>query len=79
MFDAFTEHYGSGYTLEDAKERFQGEWDSEEEFAHNLFDELYDIESMMGSLAKYFDYASFADDLFDTDYSMGENGHVFRA
>jgi hypothetical protein len=34
---------------------------------------------MMGSLAKYFDYASFADDLFDTDYSMGENGHVFRA
>ena len=70
---------GMDFDLDNFYEAYQGKWDSEEEFAQNLIDELYDIESMMGSLAKYFDYASFADDLFDTDYSMGEKGHVFRA
>ena len=70
---------GMDFDLDNFYEAYQGKWDSKEEFAQNLIDELYDIENMMGSLARYFDYATFADDLFDTDYSMGENGHVFRA
>ena len=33
---------------------------------------------MMGNLANYFDYEAFARELFNRDYTMGANGHVFR-
>ena len=49
-----------------------------DDFARQLVDDCYDIERQMGSLSSYFDYAAFSRDLFMTDYSMGEHGHVFR-
>ena len=72
--DAFTEHYGSGYTLEDAKERFQGEWDSEEEFAEHLVDDCYG--DMPEFARRYFDMEQFARDLFNFDYTFID-GYVF--
>ena len=35
-------------------------------------------QKMMGNLANYFDYEAFARELFNRDYTMGANGHVFR-
>lgn len=64
--------------FEKFEEAYCGEWDSEEDFARQLVDDCYDIERQMGSLSSYFDYAAFGRDLFMTDYSMGEHGHVFR-
>lgn len=69
------------------------EWDSKEDFARHIVEECYNLEleiaeyllnklnmkqKMMGSLANYFDYEAFARALFDWDYTMGANGHVFR-
>ena len=53
--------------------------DSEEDFAEQLVNDCYNIDNMMGSLSSYFDYKAFARDLFMSDYTMGEHGHVFRA
>lgn len=64
--------------FEKFEEAYCGEWDSEEDFARQLVDDCYDIERQMGSLSIYFDYAAFGRDLFLTDYTMGEHGHVFR-
>lgn len=55
---------------------YQGEWDSEVAFAKNLVDELGYLEQMPEQLRYYFDYESFARDLFINDYVI-ENGHVF--
>ena len=49
-----------------------------EDFAEQLVNDCYNIDNMMGSLSSYFDYKAFARDLFMTDYTMGEHGHVFR-
>ncbi len=64
--------------FESFEEAYCGKYNSEEDFATELLDDCYDIERMMGSLARYFDYEAFARDLFMTDYWMGYNGHVFR-
>ena len=60
------------------KEPYMGEWDSEEDFAEHIIDECYDLDRIMGNLSGYFDYKRFADDLFMSDYTMGEHGYVFR-
>ena len=35
-------------------------------------------QKMMGSLFNYFDYDACAYALFNWDYTLGANGHVFR-
>ena len=64
------------------------QWDSEEEFSpmrskllrgpRNIAEECYNLEKMMGNLARYFDYDAFARELFMYDYQMGTNNKVFR-
>lgn len=76
-----------------SQEHYCGEWYSEEDFARHIVEECYNLEleiaeyllnklnmkqKMMGSLANYLDYETFARELFDWDYTMGANGHVFR-
>ena len=58
------------------EERYQGEYDSEEDFAEYLVNELYDLDRIMGNLSSYFDYEQYARDLFMGDYTM-EDGYVF--
>ena len=55
---------------------YEGEYDSEEDYARHVLDEdaLFD---KMGSLSMYFDYEAFARDLFICDY-LWDDGYVFR-
>ena len=61
--------------VEKFRDRYMGEWDSEEEFAEHIVDECYDLESH-GILAQYFDYAAFARSLFSDGYTY-YGGYVF--
>lgn len=74
MYDAFTEYYCTRYTIDEIKERCQGKFDSEREFAEYLFDEVgYEMPDFA---RRYFDYDAYADDLFRFDYTF-VNGYVF--
>lgn len=75
-YEAFINYYGEG-TIEEFRERYEGHWDTDEEFADYLLSSLYDIEKTMGDLARFFDYSAFARELFMTDY-VWEDGYVFR-
>lgn len=69
------------YCLEGAtfieEDSYEGEYDSEEDFATHIVNECYDLERMMGNLSYYLDYKAFARDLFISDYIF-EDGYVFR-
>lgn len=54
--------------LGELEERYQGQFPTEEIFAQELVDECYDLEKLMGNLSHYFDYGTFARDLFMGDY-----------
>ena len=62
--------------LDRFEERYQGEYDSEEDFAEYLVNELYDLDRTMGNLSYYFDYEKYARDIFMCDYTM-EDKYVF--
>ena len=64
-------------SISDFEENYEGEYDSEEDFAQYIVGELYDLERMMGNLSYYFDYKAFARDLFMSDYIF-DDGYVFR-
>ena len=57
---------------------YVGVYDSEEDFAEEIVSDCYDLDNMMGDLACYFDYESFARDLFMGDYYFGSHGTVLR-
>ena len=59
------------------EENYEGEYDSEEDFAEYIVNECYDLERMMGSLSGYFNYRQYARDLFMSDYYF-DDGCVFR-
>ena len=73
--DAFITLYGIE-SMDKFEEMFMGKWDSEEDFAEHIINECYDLDKMMGRLSYYFDYKSFARDLFLDGYDF-ENGYVF--
>lgn len=74
--DNFLEN--NDFDMEKFREAYVGKWDSEEEFAYHIIEECYDLDKMMGDLSRFFDYEAFASELFDSDYYMGDDGHVFR-
>ena len=55
-----------------------GRWDSEEEFAQHLADELCMFDNVPESITRFFDFKAFARELFMSDYEMGDGDHVFR-
>jgi len=64
--------------IADFEEAYCGEWNSEQEFADNLADEMGFIEEMARiNLAHYFDYEKWARDLFLGDY-WSSNGYIFK-
>lgn len=73
--DAFINIYGY-LNFDEFNDKYQGEFNDEEDFARHLVDECYDL-TQMGSLSYYFDYNAFARDLFVCDYVFS-NGYVFR-
>lgn len=75
--DDFLEWY-SPEDLDNMNDAYAGVYDSKEDFAREIVNECYDLEKMMGNLADYFDYESFARDLFMGDYYFGSHGTVLR-
>ena len=79
-FEVFMDFYsGNDEEISDLvskfDDRYHGEWDSEEDFAEQLFDECY-AHDIPEYLRYYIDYEKFARDLFMGDYYY-ENGFVF--
>ena len=73
-YEAYIDYFGDG-TVDDFEDAYEGAYDSEEDFAYWLVDEI-GIENIQNKDA-YFDYDAFARDLFMTDY-VYNNGYVFR-
>ncbi|UYZ60068.1 antirestriction protein ArdA [Hymenobacter latericus] len=66
--------------VEEFREDYQGQHDSEEAFADHIAEELgyFDAMKKAGINAFYFDTKAFARDIFIGDYWISENNHVFR-
>lgn len=71
---AFLEYAGDDQAdhFEDA---YQGDWDSEKDYAEQLFDELY-IHDVPDFLIHYINYEAFSRDMFMSDYTY-QDGYVF--
>ncbi len=82
-YAAYVDHVGAHYaTVEDFEERQAGHWDSEKDFAYDYVESTGMLDNVGDSIQMYFDYDSFARDLFMGDYSSvddPEGGiYVFR-
>ena len=75
MWEAYIDHFGDYADFSTIQDKCHGKWDSEEDFARNLFDDCYAHE-IPENLRDYIDYERFADDLFRFDYVMS-NDYVF--
>ena len=75
--DDFLE-WDSTEDLDRMHDAYAGVYDSKEDFAREIVNDCYDIENMMGDLSYYFDYDSYARDLFISDYHFGSHGTVLR-
>lgn len=75
MWEAYIDHFGDYEDFSQIKDKCHGKWDSELDFATNLFDECYAHE-VPDNIRDYIDYDRFADDLFHYDYVMS-NDYVF--
>lgn len=73
----FLEWY-SPEDLDNMHDAYVGVYDSKEDFAREIASDCFDIDKMMGSLARYFDYEALARDLFMCDYYFGSHGTVLR-
>lgn len=67
----------SDLSVDDFREAYCGEWDSEEEFARNIVEECGMLDNVPESLMDYFDFERYADNLFCWDYDF-QDGYVFR-
>lgn len=74
--DDFLE-WSSSDDLDRMHDAYVGVYDSKEDFAREIASDCFDIDKMMGSLARYFDYEALARDLFMCDYYFGSHGTVF--
>ena len=75
--DDFLEFYKPEY-LDMMPDAYEGVYCSREEFAEEKAIKDFNPEKMMGDFAYYFDYASYARDLFINDYYYGSYGSVIR-
>ena len=72
--NAYLDIRGDLDCLDSFDDVYQGEWDSEEDFARNIIENCYELPDFA---LTYFNYSAFARDLFISDYSY-QDGHVFR-
>ena len=66
----------SRISVEDFRDAYQSEWDSEEDFARHIVEECGMFDNLPESVKDYFDFERYADDLFRYDYDF-QDGHVF--
>jgi|FLYL01.1.fsa_nt_gi antirestriction protein len=62
VVEAYLDHFGAE-AIDELEERYCGLFESVEDYAYELINDCYDLQKLMGDLASYFDYASFARDL----------------
>lgn len=75
-YEAYLDNFDHDASVEDFRDHYDGDFDSEEEFAEQMAHEIWpnlDNESW----GMYFDYEAYARDLFLQDYDF-EDGHVFH-
>ena len=77
VIDAYMENMGSSCDLDDILEAYQGQFDSDEDFAIDLLEQTGDIAALPGHLSYYFDYEKYARDLMMGDF-FAVNGYYFR-
>jgi antirestriction protein len=63
-------------SVEDFEDRYRGKYDSEEDYAMELLEELGELKAIPEHLRYYFDYEAYARDLFINDMTFID-GHVF--
>lgn len=63
-------------TVENFKEAYQGEYESELQFASQIADDLLSVSDVPAPLVNYFDYESYSRDLFTDGYNFID-GYVF--
>ena len=64
------------FSFEHLESVYMGKYDSESDFAQTYLEDTGQLSSIPENLRNYFDYDSFARDLFLTDFSY-DNGFVF--
>lgn len=69
---------GEDGDIDDIEDQYEGEWDSEVEYAEYIAEEFFPEFFKDNTLSPYFDYEAFARDIFNTDYLFLENKYVFR-
>ena len=82
QFIAYIAHVGGLEYAENFEEAYCGQWDSEQDYAEELVDDLGYLADQ-DFLATYFDYEKFTRDLFMSDYfsvdaGLGNGVYVFR-
>ena len=80
-FDAYMENKGSGRdaeAIEDFNDKYYGEFDSEEEFAEHIVNEVDLLGNVPEVVKQYFDYKRYARELFASDFDFYD-GFVFRS
>ena len=76
-YAAYCDMVGADYATPDGfEEAYQGEWDSEQEFAENFIDDMGILSDAPEVCQMYFDYEKYARDLFIDSYYFS-NGYVF--
>jgi antirestriction protein len=77
IWAAFCECFGPGNSPRDCVDAYAGQYDSEEDYAHQYVDDTGMLSGAPKTVAMYFDYDAFARDLFINDLAYGDKGHVF--
>ena len=80
-FEVYVAAFGSSRDdvsiFDNFREAYQGKWDSEEDFAEFIVEECGMLHGTPDFVKNYFDYRSFARDLFIDDYYF-DSGYCFR-
>ena len=67
------------FNVDDFRDAYMGQYDSEEAFAEQLVDDCGMLADVPENVARYFDMEAFARDLFMGDYYMDDGGYVFAS
>lgn len=62
LLSVYQDEHDSDATIEQAREAFQGKYDSEEDWARNFLDDTGQLESIPEDLRYYFDFEAYARD-----------------
>lgn len=70
----------SGYDFDYSsfEDSYCGKYDSKEDYAYQYIEETGMLDSLPEWAQRYFDYESFARDMFLDGYTITDNGYVFR-